>query len=741
MWPKSLAPWCNIVLCGLNPAVGCGKPHPRLGLPGRPPEVSNPEGELHSSEPPLKHDSHFLLQKRSTIGYNLGCPEALAEAEQLMKASSDSTNSDIPFSELRVLAFDYLCFVNSSQFCIRGFETVSQACLWGSRPMALGRKQRDWALGIDTIPRLRCIDSDSPFASLCIHSAHAVSMGESVGLSKLYMASLRVAVEGEARLLKLSQQSCHSCNLSKAYHQRNDTKMKSHHLGPSGRLTALGSYPPGLSCSQVDLIGPLTYLDQMANSVKLYLLICVSYTWGVTRLIPIKSKSTESVMQGLKTLALQQSTRFELVSHDDGGEFYHTSTTFSPMEESSSQGSLVGKWFDAFEKGADQIELEGLGIWVKFGKSRQCSAAERRVADVKRVFKNFHLFQQDSEKTDLYEILFLCALVEHIIGSRPILVHGDRVYSLNTLRSLLMDTGTLACEADGVEPMDTGVRRRVKVEKLCSRLSGLRVQMTRLIMSFHLDTLLDNVHRREKVKHGKAVETIARGDIVFDGIGFEKSGNLTGSLGKVVGLGTSKNHLLIIKAAPKSRTKSGLHTQICVSRPSNELHFVCRGTGSPVAVGDLDTFNLLKYLPNADPLSTSWVFSPTCEAPLATGLQAPTSGPHDGDVQPDCEVPARESVSHHESRYTDGRCGWSTQESMSHHDNRPTATRRKLPTSKSVSRPSGRPSTDKYDLSGEEVAIDSSVNSDLGEAPTSGPSHVTKSRFGRSIRRPKRLNL
>ena len=140
-----------------------------------------------------------------------------------------------------------------------------------------------------------------------------------------------------------------------------------------------------------------------------------------------------------------------------------------------------------------------------------------------------------------------------------------------------------------------------------------------------------------------------------------------------------------------------------------------------MAVGDLDTFNLLKYLPNADPLSTSWVFSPTCEAPLATGLQAPTSGPHDGDVQPDCEVPARESVSHHESR--------------------PTATRRKLPTSKSVSRPSGRPSTDKYDLSGEEVAIDSSVNSDLGEAPTSGPSHVTKSRFGRSIRRPKRLNL
>ena len=563
-WPRSLVPWCNTMLCGLSPAAGCGRPHPRLGHPSRLGGIPDPEGGPHPSEPPKKHDSHFLLQKRSVVGYNLGCPEALAEAEQLMRASSDHTKDDISFSELRVLAFDYLCYVNSGQFCVRGFEVTSQACLWGSRLIALGRKQRDWALGEDTVPRLRCIDNNTPFAHLCVHSAHAVSMGESTGLSKLYLASLRIVVEGEARLLKLAQQDCHSCNLSRAYHQRSDTKMRSHHLGPSGHLTALGSYPPGLACSQIDLVGPLTYLDQMANSVKLYLLICVSNTWGATRLVPIKSKSTESVLLGLKTLALQQSTRFELVGHDDGGEFYHTSTTFSPMEESSGE-PLVKKWFSTFEKEADQIELEGLGIWVKFGKSRQCSAAERRVADVKRVFKNFHLFQQDSEKTDLYEILFLCALVEHVIGSRPILVHGDRVYSLNTLRSLMMNTGSLTSEADGVEPIDTGVRRQAKVEKLCTRLSDLRVQMTRLIMSFHLDTLLDNVHRRERVKHGKAVETLAHGDIVFDSVGFEKSGHLTGSLAKVVGQGTSKNHLLIIKAAPKSRTKSGLHSQICVT--------------------------------------------------------------------------------------------------------------------------------------------------------------------------------
>ena len=690
-WPRSLAPWCNIMLCGLSSAVGCGKPHPRLGHPDNSDGTSDPEGELHPGEPPKKHDSHFLLQKRSIVGYNLGCPMALAKAERLMRPLPSHVECDMSFTELRVLAFDYLCYVSRGQFCVRGFEVTPQLCLWGPRSVALGRKQRDWALEEDTIPRLRCIDSDTPFAQLCIHSAHAVGMGESIELSKLYLASLRIVMESETRLLKLSQQCCHSCNLSKAYHQRSDTKMRSHHLGPSGRLSALGTYPPGLACSQIDLIGPLTYLDQMENSVKLYLLICVSYTWGATRLVPIKSKSTESVLLGLKTLALQQSTRFELVSHDDGGEFQNASTRFSPMEESPGE-PLVGKWFSTFEKGADQIELEGLGIWVKFGKSRNCSAAERRVADVKSVFKNFHLFQQDSEKTDLYEILFLCALVEHILGSRPILVYGNRVYSLNTLRSLMMDTGLLTSEADGVEPISTGVRRQAKVERICTRLSDLRVQMTRLVMSFHLDTLLDNVHRREKVKHSKAVEDLAQGDVVFDSVGFEKSGHLTGSLAKIVGQGRSKNHLLIVKAAPKSRTKGGLHSQICVSRPSNELHFVCKGTANPVAIGDLDTFNLLKYLPDADPLSTSWAFPatpvPACDPPITASPQTLAAG-------------SRESGSRRGSQSMVGECGPSEERAAG-------------------------------DISG--------VGGGLRKVPVPSTPHATRSRFGRPIRRPKRFD-
>ena len=680
-WPKSLTPWCNTMLCGLSPAAGCGRPHPRLHSLNDLGDIPDSEKASGRHGSPKKHDSHFLFQKRSVVGYNLGCPTALIQAERLMKVLPEHIDADISFTELRVLAFDHLCHVNSDQFDVRGFETVVQSCSWGPRPIALGRKQRDWVLEEDTIPRLRCIDSNTPFALLCVSSAHGVSMGESTEMSKLYLVSLRIIMENETKLLKSAQQHCHSCNLSKAYHQRGDTKMRSHHLGPSGRLSALGSYPPGLSCSQVDLLGPLSYLDQMANSVKLYLLICVSYTWGVTRLVPIRSKSTESVLLGLKTLALQQSTRFELVSSDDGGEFYLTSNKFSPMEESPEE-PLVKKWFDAFERESNQIELEGLGIWVKFGKSRQCSSVERRVADVKSIFKNFHLFQQDSDKTDLYEILFLCALVEHVIGSRPILVYGNRVYSLNTLRSLMMDTGLLATENDGVGPADDGVRRQRKVDKICARLSGLRAQMTRLIMSFHLETLLDNVHRRERVKHSKAVESLALGDVVFDSIGFQKTGHLTGSLAKIVGQGTSRNHVLIVKAALKSKTKAGLHSQICVSRPSNELHFVCKGTSNPVAVGSLDTFNLLRYLPSADPLSTSWTFPEIPDFPPAIG--SCDSGPqHDNQL-----VAGESCISEREDTGGVGE-----------------ASRKSLPTA---------------------------VTADI---PTA------KSRFGRTIRRPKRFDL
>ena len=157
-----------------------------------------------------------------------------------------------------------------------------------------------------------------------------------------------------------------------------------------------------------------------------------------------------------------------------------------------------------------------------------------------------------------------------------------------------------------------------------------------------------------------------------------------------------------------------------VSRSSSELHFVCQGTASPVAVGDLDTFNLLKYLPSADPLSTSWAFPPTCDLPLTASPQALASGSRESGLQHECEVPAGESVSRHDDQPTAGRC--------------------KLSAGESVPRHGDQPMTGKRDLSEGEAASGNSVGGDLSEAPVSNAPHTTKSRFGRPIRRPKRFD-
>ena len=603
-WPKWLRPWCGKSLCGLQDNPGCGQPHPRLSPPdvwGRP---------LDSQSHLTRDNSHFLFQKQSSFGYNLGCPEALASVTLKLAAHVIGGDANIDHQEWRVLAFDHLCFLNQDQFEVNGFSVSKFESIWGFYFVAAGRKQRDWIAQEDTVPRLRMVASPSVFATLCLTTAHAASLGESHELSRLYLISLRMMVEKEKKALKVLQRGCSACNLSIAFHQRNDTKMRSNHLGPSGRLTAIGSYPPGLACCQVDLIGPLTYLTKTAQEVKLFLLISVSQTWGQTRLVPIRSKAPESVMLGLKTLSLQSSVRFQLICHDDGGEFRGREgpggNFYSPMHEVEGQ-PLVEKWFESFRKGIDEIELQGMGIFVRFGKSRNCAAAERRVADVKAIFKDFHLFTKGSDSTDIHEILFLCALTEHVIHSRPILIYGQQVYSLNTLISLMTNTGYLAAQGDGLEPQGEGVRRKGKVAKICHRLSQLRTQLTRLMMAHHLDTFLDNIHRRERIKTGKGVEELNVGDIVFDSIGFQQTGHISGSLAKIVAIGSSHNHLLVSKAMLKSRGTT--FSQVCVARPANELHFVCEGTLEPVAMGELETFNILKYLPQMDQSPPLWTLS------------------------------------------------------------------------------------------------------------------------------------
>ena len=601
-WPKHAKPWCGKVLCGLQGSNGCRHPHPRL-IPADSWD-EDPVGQWA----PTKGNPHFLFQRQSLVGFNLGHPETLESAIKKLGDWVIGRKAAICHSEWRIIAFDYLCFLFQDCFEVRGYTVMKTESEWGECSMAVGRKQRDWEAGEDTLPRFRQLDKSSKLGELCIATAHAASLGESTELAKLYLVSLRVILPSERKMLKAFQRECCACNLSVALCQRSDTKLRSNHLGPSGRLSAIGLYPPGLTCCQIDLIGPLVFSNIAAQEVKLYPLISVSHTWGQTRLIPIRSKDPHSVLLGLKTLSLQSSVCFQLMAADSGGEFTSKSgpggNAYSPMEDEGSEDALAQGWFGEFVRSVDELQLQGLGLHVRLGKGRNCSAAERRVGDVKSIWKSFHLFLRGSEPTDLFEIHFLCALTEHIIHSRPVLVHDGKIYSLNTLLCLMTNEGYLAASDDGLGLLSESAARKNKVQKVCFRLSQLRTQLTRLIMATQLDTLLDNIHRREHIKHKLSVMDLKIGDVVFDSLGFVQTGHLSGSLARVVALGKSRNHLLISKAMLKSR--GATFKQVCVSRPSNELHFICHGTGHPVAIGEMQTFNILKYIPQMEGAPPLW---------------------------------------------------------------------------------------------------------------------------------------
>ena len=626
-WPRQLQPWCGELYCGLNHRRGCNQPHPRMLAGNSMIEIEDgvikPEKKRASLE---QRDAHFLFRKLSLTGCDLGDPDILAQMEMKLRGKAEELDeSCLTIFCLRVVVFDYLCWMFGGDVKVQGYETEQFHSLWGVRLVARGRKQRDWLAKQDTVPRLRCLQDESAFAHLCLTSSHYTSLGESKDLSRLFLISLRVVLQDQVKILQEIRKSCHACNLAEGYVQRNDTKMRKTNMGPSGRLTALGSHPPGLSCSQLDLIGPLKYMTESGLESKIYILICVSQTWGQMRLLPIESKSTKSVMIALKTLALQGAAVYRLTSSDDGGEFFPLSNSFSPMERGSCQREpSVQKWFDSFWKEADQTQLQQLGVWLKLGKAQNCSAAERRVSDVKRIFKRVHLFSPGSQPTNIFEILYLCSVAEFVCHSRPILIHGNTIYSLHSILSLMAKAGDMVSHVDGVDPSHGGQKMKKKVEEICSKLSMLKTQMATLICAHHLDSILDTPHRRERVKHGRDVNDLCVGDIVFDGITFRESGHLTGSLARVCEISASHNHVLVSKCLLRQKyLKTGLFKKNIVSRPASECHFVAHGTEDPIAVGPFETFNLPKYLPKDGVEFPIWHLAPP---PLPPGVPDPTAG-------------------------------------------------------------------------------------------------------------------
>ena len=608
---------CNQLLCGLNPKWTCSQRHlPLHRAPIQPETPPHREEEIAVQ----KTSAHSLFTQISTTGFGLGStnPETKLDLFHGTYQSSLTTRQGV---------FRHLCYIYNCKPEDKGFHWEERDTGWGKQTFAIGRTQRDWLNNRDMVPRLHPISPSSPFYSLCLQEAHKSSLGLNPELAKLYLASLNVYLPGANKQLKDFAAACTACNIRKAREGRADTLTKSNHAGPSGLITTLGTISQGMSVMQVDLTGPLVYKTHDYNDLKLWFLVCVSSHWGQVKILPVKSKTTADVTLALKTLALQTSTKFELLFSDFGGEFEPLQSSYSPMQTNHTSEPVAEKWFDGFKKEQAQLELAGLGIFVRMGGKRheQMGKVEGKINQIKRVLRSLHLFSPCAEPCDLFEIHYLLALCEHILHSRPILVSGNQIYSISTLRALTMEAGTMVGDDDGLFVRGTAAETKQKLDASCLRMKSFKSMVTTAMLANSLDTLLDTVHRRERVKHGLPVDQLSPGDVVFDSIGFRETASICGNICRVLQMGASGNHCLLSKAKIHSVSREQVYPQVVISRPSNYLHFICKGNNDNVLIGENINFDICEYLPGHKeaPNAHLWTLPP----PSASGDPADPANP------------------------------------------------------------------------------------------------------------------
>ena len=617
---------CNQLLCGLAPKRTCAKKHLLLHPVPPQPETQASEGESIAEQ---KNGAHSLFHSISTTGFGLGrtTPETNSSLFHGTYQSSLSTRQEV---------FRHLCYLfNHKSEEEKGFHWEERETRWGPSWVAIGRTQRDWLKPQDMVPCFHPLSPSSPFYTLCLRQAHNSSLGMSPELARLYLASLNVYLPGVNKRLKELTKACTACNISVARQGRSDTQMRSTHAGPSGLLTTLGTTSPGMAVMQVDLTGPLVYRSHDYYELKLWFLVCVSSHWGQVKILPVKSKSTSDVMVALKTLALQTSTKFELLFSDYGGEFEPLHTNFSPMQDTLPSEPVAERWFAGFQKPQRQLQLAGLGIFVRMGGKRheQMGKVEGKIYQIKRVLKSLHLFSPCAEPCDLFEIHYLLALCEHVLHSRPILISGGNIYSISTLRALTMEAGTMVGEDDGLYPRGTAADTKQKIDSACLRMSSLKTMVTTSMLAHSLPSLLDTVHRRERVKHGQPVDLLKKGDIVFDSIGFKETSSICGNICRILQLGTSGNHCLLGKAnLSAGKSKPGqVFPQLAISRPSNYLHFICNGDNNDdVLIGEDVNFDIVQYLPGRETPTNAhlWTLPPSPTSGVESTSPTPTAVDH-----------------------------------------------------------------------------------------------------------------
>ena len=122
-------------------------------------------------------------------------------------------------------------------------------------------------------------------------------------------------------------------------------------------------------------------------------------------------------------------------------------------------------------------------------------------------------------------------------------------------------------------PLSDGIPVTGKdMEREHNRLLQLQDDVTRVLLAHYIPSLLQVTHPRELYKQSIPVEDLYPGCVVFDQIGYLKSANISGNLGRVTQKSQSDNLCMIQKSYIQP---DGTCKQVCVSRPANYINFIC----------------------------------------------------------------------------------------------------------------------------------------------------------------------
>ena len=552
----SFDPFCGNILC--QPRDGGCKTH-----------CSLPTSDVPLTDPKLKSEKHLMFPGVIRGSSLLGEYEIPLVT---VKPSPDFFFTDFSYNKsLRIYLFDYLCCLFTAKLTIKGFQLRTLMRPVGTMYLACGRKQRCFITEKTFEPRLRILDPKSSFFRLCISAAHTSSLGKSPQESTAYLLGLNVTTSELKKHVTNFTSTCYACNLNRAYDSRNNHLMQSLEPSPSGRLLSLASAESSFNHVCVDLSGQYSYLTYNRQRQSIYFLMCVSCHWaGETKVIPLRDKTVTSIMTGFQTLAYHFSTKINVCLFDAGTEFLTYVNQVSPMQPLPKDEVLADKWYESLLKKSVQTHLEQSGIFLQFGKARHAavSVAENKIRLLKRMFKSLSIFRKSDYPCDIFDIHLILSLVHHIVATRPICILGNKIYSLQDFRTLLLRGGNLMDSNCGI-PI-----RGAQVKKAHDNLHDLRNIVINSMLAQYIPSLLKSHHDRENYKQSIPVEELRPGDIVFDSVTFREQGTISGSLARVIQKSQSERFCLVQKCV----MSHGKLRQVCLSRPCEKISFICPGT-------------------------------------------------------------------------------------------------------------------------------------------------------------------